>query len=303
MNNNFWIGVALTLGPIALLWWDLDRKLRNERLKSRSPFNELLLRPPGESLRIKIGQLEEQLFAQGLILAGLIIVPPMLVIMKPMLSTSGKLVAYFSLPCLFYAVAIIHWRKLYKLRLTLRNYRLGFDGERYMGAELNRLAENGYHVFHDFVYDRVPGGIATDFNIDHIVVGPNGIFAIETKARRKPNVAGDTHEQTHKVTFDGTGLDFANGYIDRKPIEQARLASEALADWLNGTAGTKLRVQPVIAIPGWFVSREGPNIVKVMNGKEVMKTLPKLSDYKFTPEQIRQIASRIGDHCRNVEGE
>jgi len=33
---------------------------------------------------------------------------------------------------------------------------------------------DGYHVYHDFPAER--------FNIDHVVVGPAGAFAIETKA-------------------------------------------------------------------------------------------------------------------------
>ncbi|MBN1547047.1 MAG: NERD domain-containing protein [Syntrophaceae bacterium] len=56
-----------------------------------------------------------------------------------------------------------------------KNYRLGYEGEMATGQELNMLMLEGYHVFHDFPADR--------FNIDHIVVSPNGVIAIETKAK------------------------------------------------------------------------------------------------------------------------
>jgi len=50
----------------------------------------------------------------------------------------------------------------------------GAEGEEKVAAYLNLLGD-GYHVVHDVV---LPGRIG---NIDHIVLGPNGIFVIETK--------------------------------------------------------------------------------------------------------------------------
>ena len=38
---------------------------------------------------------------------------------------------------------------------------------------------DGFAVFHD-----VPGDKA--FNVDHVVIGPQGVFAVETKGRGKP---------------------------------------------------------------------------------------------------------------------
>lgn len=59
-----------------------------------------------------------------------------------------------------------------------RSYQLGYEGEIAVGQELNQLMLDGYRVYHDFPGDK--------FNIDHIVVGPPGVFAVETKARSKP---------------------------------------------------------------------------------------------------------------------
>lgn len=58
-----------------------------------------------------------------------------------------------------------------------RDLRIGMAGEMAAGEELNRLMFDGYHVYHDFP--------AVRFNIDHILVGPPGVFAVETKARSK----------------------------------------------------------------------------------------------------------------------
>ena len=54
------------------------------------------------------------------------------------------------------------------------------QGERLVGETINWLMKDGFDVFHDYPID--PNGKSG--NIDHIVVGPNGVFAIETKAVR-----------------------------------------------------------------------------------------------------------------------
>jgi hypothetical protein len=54
---------------------------------------------------------------------------------------------------------------------------LGRDGERAVGRTLERLVADGYHVFHDIV--------GPNWNIDHLMIGPGGIFTIETKTRSK----------------------------------------------------------------------------------------------------------------------
>jgi hypothetical protein len=59
--------------------------------------------------------------------------------------------------------------------LQLQLNRIGYDGELATAQELNQLMRHGYYVFHDLQ--------AENFNIDHIVIGPAGVFAVETKSR------------------------------------------------------------------------------------------------------------------------
>jgi hypothetical protein len=58
----------------------------------------------------------------------------------------------------------------------------GAGRERHVGEALNQLMLVGYRVFHDFLITDKPRSIR---NIDHIVIGSNGVFAVETKTRRK----------------------------------------------------------------------------------------------------------------------
>jgi hypothetical protein len=55
----------------------------------------------------------------------------------------------------------------------MRTLRQGIEGEKAVGQFLERLREQRYQVFHDLVGD--------GFNVDHVLIGPAGVFTIETK--------------------------------------------------------------------------------------------------------------------------
>jgi hypothetical protein len=59
------------------------------------------------------------------------------------------------------------------------SYRLGLDAELAAGQELDQLMRHGAFVFHDYPAEK--------FNIDHVVICESGVFAVETKARMKPD--------------------------------------------------------------------------------------------------------------------
>jgi hypothetical protein len=58
----------------------------------------------------------------------------------------------------------------------VRAWDTGAAGEERTGALLAALESEGYRVLHD---RRIPGSRA---NIDHIVIGPSGVFVVETKS-------------------------------------------------------------------------------------------------------------------------
>jgi len=61
--------------------------------------------------------------------------------------------------------------------LVLRRAR-GATGEEYVGAILDALAPHGWRVLHDIDTGRG--------NIDHVAIGPGGVFTIETKSHAGP---------------------------------------------------------------------------------------------------------------------
>ena len=101
------------------------------------------------------------------------------------------------------AVAVAAWR-LRRLQPRLKALRQGAEGERAVGQFLERLREDGYQVFHDVVG---PG-----FNVDHVLIGPAGVYSVETKTWSKPARGRAT------IEFDGERLHAVGGEARTEPI-------------------------------------------------------------------------------------
>jgi hypothetical protein len=179
--------------------------------------------------------------------------------------------------------------KLIKLMNLRQSYRLGYEGEIAVGQELNQLMRDGYYVYHDFPADK--------FNIDHIIVGASGIFAVETKARSKPT--SKDRKADAKVKYDGKFLRFPNG-TDIESLEQARRQAEWLSKWLQSAVGEPVRVRPVVALPGWFVERVASGGIRVINPKN-FRSIAKPKDGNILSEKmISRVVHQLEQKCRDV---
>jgi Nuclease-related domain len=78
---------------------------------------------------------------------------------------------------------------------------------RKLSDNVSTLRELGYKVFHDVV-----GG---DFNLDHVLIGPAGVFTVETKTHSKR--IGDA-----RVTFEGETIRGGGFEPDRDPLVQPK---------------------------------------------------------------------------------
>ena len=181
------------------------------------------------------------------------------------------------------------WKLFIKLRRR-ENLRLGFDAERAVGQELNNLVSMGYKVFHD-----IPG---EKFNIDHIVVGPTGVFCIETKGRPKSiDIDGNSE---HEVTYDGEKLIFPK-WIERKPIEQVIRNSDWLAKTLSRSINEEVKVVPALCISGWQIYRESKLKPFTFNGKNSEGLFIKMKGYELSPNTINKIVNQIELWIDDVE--
>jgi hypothetical protein len=140
------------------------------------------------------------------------------------------------------AVAFTAWRFVVT-RKQVRQLRLGRDGERCVGQYLERLRASNSQVFHD-----IP---ANDFNLDHVIISPHGIYAVETKTFSKPSPDA-------KVTVDGSTLRVAGRVPERNPIDQVAAAARWLENLLRESTGKQFQVRGVVVFPGWFVEQISP---------------------------------------------
>jgi hypothetical protein len=71
--------------------------------------------------------------------------------------------------------ALMGWRLRFRPSEQASAWQRGAQGERRTARLLDRLTRDGYVVLHDLA---VPGSPA---NLDHLVIGPSGVFAIDSK--------------------------------------------------------------------------------------------------------------------------
>ena len=113
------------------------------------------------------------------------------------------------------------------IHIDERAWRRGAGGERVTGWWLGRLPA-GWHVFHDILVGDA------DANIDHLAIGPSGVFTINTK-----NLTGKVWVGPKSILHNRRRTDFLP-----KASAEARLASQLLSTAL----GRPVEVRGVLAI-------------------------------------------------------
>jgi hypothetical protein len=256
---------------------------------ARAPMTDKLLRPPGETCRRKMEQLDDKI---GELSIWVIAFPSTLLF--GYLSSSGTggrvLLWCFALAIAAAVLGFLVWKLLGVIK-ERENYRLGFSAERAVGEQLNQLMSDGCRVFHDFPLEE-------NWNIDHIVVAPTGIFAVETRVRRK-GAASET-QQAHEVIYDGKTLQYPFE-IDTRDLDRAREQAARLANFLNPHLNNQVNVQPILTLPGWYVISRALGDVIVLNPRMIDTAILSPSGTTLTPEAIKDISRLIDAKCRDVE--
>lgn len=137
-----------------------------------------------------------------------------------------------AVPSIILSVVVIAIFKLidqkeWQLINLARKYRQGLEGEALVANELKKLPD-GYVVIQDV---KLPN---TKTNIDFVVLGANGIFAIEVKSH------------SGNITYDGKRL-LLNGYKSKfNFLSQAHTESVTLTEYLQANVDRSLYAIPIL---------------------------------------------------------
>ena len=131
--------------------------------------------------------------------------------------------------------------------------------------------------------------------MDHVLIGPAGIFTIETKTRRKPNGLA-------QIVFDGDTIRIDGFEPDRDPVVQAKAQANWLRELLTESTGREFEIKSVIVYPGWFVNNTGPKnrAVWVLNPK----ALPTFLDHapvQLSHENVQLACFHLSRFVRSAE--
>ena len=155
--------------------------------------------------------------------------------------------------------------------------------------QLAKLGRAGYRAMHGNI---IPG---SEDQIDHLVVGQAGVFAIDSEAWDKHM---PVRTSSHKQLWLGP-----ENKKDR--LEHARWEAERAADLLSGAIGKSIAVRPVVAVYGpkllWDVVtiREvdvfsGPRLRKYLRRRAKQSGMRPLTDEEV--ERIYQAANQAFPH-------
>ena len=207
----------------------------------RSPLKRPPLRNPGQSLNdYWHNEMDDKLL--GYILIPAILIGWLVMAWMQYLRPSARAPWVLTLITLIFVL-----RSAYKMPsfiARMRAVRKGMLGEMAVGQFLEQFRRLGYQIFHDVPGDKALG---QQFNLDHVLIGPAGVFTIETKYVMKPQKGLCIVEvQQNRLTVNGA-------VPERDPLIQAKAQGRWLQELLSASTGEKFKVQPVVIYPGWYI--------------------------------------------------
>jgi hypothetical protein len=151
----------------------------------------------------------------------------------------------------------------------------GASGEEQVGRALESLRSKGWVILHDLP-------LPTVGNIDHLIIGPPGVFVVETKSHRG------------QITAQGMQL-LRNGKpLEKDFIRQVKFQSAVINQMLQQKLSQNWYIQPIICFTQAFVQIPGNHIenVWVLPLKWLLSFLER-QPARLTPAQVNHLASAI----------
>jgi len=138
-----------------------------------------------------------------------------------------------------------------------------FLGKRMVHEALNEMTVEKYMIVEDMELDGLP--------LDHVVIGPSGVFLLETQTvmqHRSPFESGDAYQ----ASYDGRSMVFRRRRINGS-LDGVRKKGAKLAEWLFEKVGEEIEIKSVLVVPGWRIERFGQGMVRVANEVELSEVI------------------------------
>lgn len=275
---------------IGVVFW---MKRRSEKART-SPLTNDLMRPAGFSVGDQLDDKRFDLMGMFALMPAIAVLPITIGLAQShLLGTPDTWLRWGML------IVVTLIGMAYALRKTMALFRevtylkLGYSCEVAVAQQLDQVvrpAGCGYQVYHDIPFP--------NFNIDHLVITPRGVFVIETKGRSKPLSDGG---KQFKVTLKGGALHFPN-HVEREPLEQTRRNVKSVKEWLNKATGFEVPVAGVLVLPGWYLEYK-ERVVEpyVLSAGALPSQLPKLFVDHLDTSQVTAIAYQVEQRVRDVD--
>jgi hypothetical protein len=161
----------------------------------------------------------------------------------------------------------------------IERWRQGAEGEKRTAKALRRLTKSGWTLVHDI--DQRWG------NIDHVLIGPPGVFLLESK-----NLNGELRVQDAALVVNWRE-DPDGGYRNSRLAGRVRGASAELFRALQSPGSRRAWVQPVVVLWGRFEQRtvESGSVVWV-HGDDLAEVL-KQRPARLSPPEIAALSASL----------
>lgn len=161
----------------------------------------------------------------------------------------------------------------------------GAFGEQWTGGALRELESQGWRIFHDLK--------ASYGNIDHVVVGPGGVFLLDSKRwRGSVTVDGDS-ALVRRIEGPGSDWRFTS------PAHVKGLAIEVSEAIRSNTRAT-VWVMPVIVVWGDFAQVVAGDTCRFVHGDALAGWL-KNQPVRIAPVRVEQIAEAVAGALANPD--
>jgi hypothetical protein len=164
--------------------------------------------------------------------------------------------------------------RAFDMKTDERAWRVGAGGEETVGGRLEKLTKHGWHILH-----AVPVGDRGS-DIDHVVIGPGGVFTVNTK--RHPDKSVWVGRNT--VMVDGHRTNY---------LRNSRFEGERASRLLTAAVGFPVLARPALvfltgSLFPHVTIKQAPDDVIILDRMDVPGAF-KRATHRLSPEQVELI--------------